>query len=168
MKKNIKQKIVKQEAIYDCKIIGENLKVFLNFIKILKKEKLITGNNFLYCIEQLEIFNSSLSKFNYFFLGDKTPNINNISINKKYVNETIDEKEILQKKMNILIKYSKNKNLKKSKKLSIEILNYTKILFNKRIGNILDELQNEERYKIVPLSNIFILIEELKNKIKIQ
>ena len=70
--------------------------------------------------------------------------------------------------MNILIKYSKNKNLKKSKKLSIEILNYTKILFNKRIGNILDELQNEERYKIVPLSNIFILIEELKNKIKIQ
>ena len=67
MKKNIKQKIVKQEAIYDCKIIGENLKVFLNFIKRLEKEKLITGNNFLYCIEQLEIFNSSLSKFNYFF-----------------------------------------------------------------------------------------------------
>lgn len=68
--------------------------------------------------------------------------------------------------MNILIKYSKNKNLKKSKKLSIEILNYTKILFNKRIGNILDELQNEERYEIVPLSNIFILIAEVKMMIQ--
>ena len=166
MKKNIKQKIVKQEAIYDCKIIGENLKVFLNFIKILKKEKLITGNNFLYCLEQLEIFNSSLSKFNYFFLGDKTPNINNISINKKYVNETVNEQTIMQKKINILIKYSKNKNLKKSKKLSIEILNYTKILFNKRIGNILDELENTDRYEIVSLSNIFILITKIKMMIQ--
>ena len=166
MKKNIKQKIIKQEAIYDCKIIGETSKVFLNFIKILKKEKLIANSDFLYCLEQLEIFDSSLSKFNYFFLGDKTPNINNIFVNKKYINEAINEENIIQRKMNILIKYSKNQNLKKSKKLSIEILNYTKILFNKRIGNILDELQNEERYEIVALSNIFILIEELKMKIQ--
>ena len=166
MKKNIKQKIIKQEAIYDCKLIGETLKILLNFLQILKKEKLITCADFLYCLEQIEIFGSNLSKFNYFFLGDKTPNINNIFVNKKYINETVNEKTIINKKINILIKYSKNKNLKKSKKLSIEILNYTKILFNKRIGNILDELQNEERYEIVSLSNIFILISELKMMIQ--
>ena len=166
MKKSIKQKIVNPEAIYDCKIIKETTEVFLNFLQILKKEKLITSNNFLYCLEQIEIFEYNCATFNNMFFGDKIPNINNISINKKYVNETIDEKEILQKKMNILIKYSKNKNLKKSKKLSIEILNYTKILFNKRIGNILDELQNEDRYSIVSLSNIFILIAEVKMMIQ--
>ena len=166
MKKNIKQKIIKQEAIYDCKIIGETSRMFLNFLQILKKEQLITSNNFLYCLEQLEIFNSSLSKFNYFFLGDKTPNINNISVNKKYVNETINEKKIIDKKLNILIKYSENKNLKKIKKLSAEILDYIKIIYNKRIGNLLDELTDEDRYEIVSLSNIFILIAELKAKIQ--
>lgn len=99
-------------------------------------------------------------------MGDKTPNINNISVNKKYVNETINEKKIIDKKLNILIKYSENKNLKKIKKLSAEILDYIKIIYNKRIGNILDELENEDRYEIVSLSNIFILIAELKMMIQ--
>ena len=169
MKKSIKQKIVNPEAIYDCKIIKETSTVFLSFLQILKKEKLITEGDFLYCLEQIEIFDSNLAKFNYFFLGDKTPNISNISVNAKYVNENINEKKFLQKKINILIKYLKNKNLKKSKNLAIEILDYIKILCNNRIGNLLDELENnEDRYRIVSLSNIFILIEELKNKIKIQ
>ena len=116
MKKSIKQKIATPEAIYDCVIIEETSKILLNFFQILKKEKLINDSNFLYCLEQIEIFNSNLLKFNYFFLGDKTPNINNISVNKKYVNETINEKKIIDKKLNILIKYSENKNLKKIKK----------------------------------------------------
>lgn len=166
MKKSIKQKIVNPEAIYDCKVIGETTKVFLNFLQILKKEKLITNNNFLYCLEQIEIFEYNCATFNNMFFGDKIPNISNISINKKHVNENINEKKILNKKLNILIKYSENKNLKKFKKLSAEILDYIKILYNKRIGNLLDELQNEERYEIVSLSNIFILISELKMMIQ--
>lgn len=81
----------------------------------------------------------------------------------------LTKKNFCKKKINILIKYLKNKNLKKSKNLAIEILDYIKILCNNRIGNLLDELENnEDRYRIVSLSNIFILIEELKNKIKIQ
>ena len=166
MKKSIKQKIVNPEAIYDCKIIGETSKVFLNFIKIIKKEKLITSNNFLYCLEQLEIFEYNCATFNNMFFGDKIPNISNISINKKHVNENINEKKIIDKKLNILIKYSVNKNFKKFKKISIEILDYLKMIYNKRIGNILDELENEDRYEIVSLSNIFILISELKMMIQ--
>jgi hypothetical protein len=166
MKKSIKQKIVNPEAIYDCKIIGETSKVFLNFIKIIKKEKLITSNNFLYCLEQLEIFEYNCATFNNMFFGDKIPNISNISINKKHINENINEKKIIDKKLNILIKYSENKNFKKFKKISIEILDYLKMIYNNKIGNILDELQNEERYEIVPLSNIFILISELKMMIQ--
>lgn len=68
--------------------------------------------------------------------------------------------------MNILMKYSKNKNLKKFKKISIEILDYLKMLYNKRIGNLLDELIDEDRYSIVSLSNIFILIAEVKMMIQ--
>lgn len=166
MKKSIKQKIATPEAIFDCVIIEETSKILLNFFQILKKEKLINDSNFLYCLEQIEIFNSNLLKFNYFFLGDKTPKISNISVNKKYVNETINEKKIIDKKLNILIKYSENKNLKKIKKLSAEILDYIKIIYNKRIGNLLDELTDEDRYEIVSLSNIFILIAELKAKIQ--
>ena len=162
MKKSIKQKIVNPEAIYDCKIIKETTEVFLNFLQILKKEKLITSNNFLYCLEQIEIFEYNCATFNNMFFGDKIPNISNISINKKHVNENIKEKEIIDKKLNILIKYSENKNFKKFKKISIEILDYLKMIYNNKIGNILDELKNEERYQIVALSNIFILISELK------
>jgi len=76
------------------------------------------------------------------------------------------KKKIIDKKLNILIKYSENKNLKKIKKLSAEILDYIKIIYNKRIGNLLDELTDEDRYEIVSLSNIFILIAELKAKIQ--
>ena len=36
------------------------------------------------------------------------------------------------------------------------------MIYNNKIGNILDELKNEERYQIGALSNIFILISELK------
>ena len=67
MKKSIKQKIATPEAIYDCVIIEETSKILLNFFQILKKEKLINDSNFLYCLEQIEIFNSNLLKFNYFF-----------------------------------------------------------------------------------------------------
>ena len=160
MKKSIKQKIVNPEAIYDCKIIKETTEVFLNFLQILKKEKLI------YCLEQIEIFEYNCATFNNMFFGDKIPNISNISINKKHVNENIKEKEIIDKKLNILIKYSENKNFKKFKKISIEILDYLKMIYNNKIGNILDELKNEERYQIVALSNIFILISELKMMIQ--
>lgn len=71
MKKSIKQKIATPEAIYDCVIIEETSKILLNFFQILKKEKLINDSNFLYCLEQIEIFNSNLLKFNYFFWGIK-------------------------------------------------------------------------------------------------
>ena len=162
MKKSIKPKIKKIEAIYDSKIITETSEIFLNFLKILKKETIITNDNFLYFLEQLNIFKYDLSRFNYLFFGTKNPNITNISINQRYINENIDEKKIIQKKLNILMKYSKNKNFKKFKKISIEILDYLKMLYNKRIGNLLDELENEDRYEIVSLSNIFILLEEIK------
>lgn len=162
MKKSIKPKIKKIEAIYDSKIITETSKIFLNFLQILKKQKAITYDNFLYCIEQIEIFDYNCSTFNYLFFGTKNPNITNSSINQRYINENIDEKKIIEKKLNILMKYSKNKNFKKFKKISIEILDYLKMIFNKRIGNILDELENEDRYEIVSLTNIFILLEEIK------
>lgn len=166
MKKSIKQKIVNPKAIYDCKIIKETSTVFLSFLQILKKEKLITEGDFLYCLEQIEIFEYNCATFNNMFFGDKIPNISNISINKKHVNENIKEKEIIDKKLNILIKYSENKNFKKFKKISIEILDYLKMLYNKRIGNLLDELIDEDRYSIVSLSNIFILIAEVKMMIQ--
>ena len=166
MKKSIKPKIKTPEAIYDSKIITETSEIFLNFLKILKKETIITDNNFLYFLEQLNIFEYDLSRFNYLFFGTKNPNITNISINQRYINENIDEKKIIQKKLNILMKYSKNKNFKKFKKISIEILDYLKMLYNKRIANLLDELENNERYEIVSLTNIFILLEEIKMMIQ--
>ena len=166
MKKSIKPKITKIESLYDSQIIAETTKVFINFLQILKKQKVITVDNFLYCIEKIEIFDYNCSKFNYIFFGTKNPNVTNISINQRYINENINEKEIMKKKMNILIKYSKNKNFKKFKKISIEILDYLKILYNKRIGNLLDELENNDRYSIVSLSNIFILIMKLKMMIQ--
>ena len=166
MKKSIKPKITKIESLYDSQIIAETTKVFINFLQILKKQKVITVDNFLYCIEQIEIFEYNCATFNNMFFGDKIPNISNISINKKHVNENIKEKEIIDKKMNILIKYSENKNFKKFKKILIEILDYLKMIYNNKIGNILDELKNEERYQIVALSNIFILISELKMMIQ--
>lgn len=166
MKKSIKPKITKIESLYDSQIIAETTKVFINFLQILKKQKVITVDNFLYCIEQIEIFEYNCATFNNMFFGDKIPNISNISINKKHVNENIKEKEIIDKKLNILIKYSENKNFKKFKKISIEILDYLKMIYNNKIGNILDELKNEERYQIVALSNIFILISELKMMIQ--
>lgn len=166
MKKSIKPKIKTPEAIYDSKIITETSEIFLNFLKILKKETIITDNNFLYFLEQLNIFEYDLSRFNYLFFGTKNSNINNNSINQRYINENIDEKKIIQKKLNILMKYSKNKNFKKFKKISIEILDYLKMIYNKRIGNLLEELKNEERYEIVSLSNIFILIVKLKMMIQ--
>ena len=122
----------------------------------------IRDGKFLYCLEQLEIFDYNLSTFNSLFLGTKKPNITNISINKRYINENINEKKIIQKKLNILMKYSENKNLKKFKKISIEILDYIKIIYNKRIGNILEELETQDKYEIVSLTNIFILLEEIK------
>lgn len=166
MKKSIKPKITKIESLYDSQIIAETTKVFINFLQILKKQKVITVDNFLYCIEQIEIFEYNCATFNNMFFGDKIPNISNISINKKHVNENIKEKEIIDKKLNILIKYSENKNFKKFKKILIEILDYLKMIYNNKIGNILDELKNEERYQIVALSNIFILISELKMMIQ--
>ena len=167
MKKSIKPKIKKIEAIYDSKIITETSEIFLNFLKILKKETIITDDNFLYFLEQLNIFEYDLSRFNYLFFGTKNPNItNNSSINQRCINENIDEKKIIQKKLNILIKYSKNKNFKKFKKISIEILDYLKMIYNKRIGNLLDELENTDRYEIVSLSNIFILITKIKMMIQ--
>lgn len=166
MKKSIKPKITKIESLYDSQIIAETTKVFINFLQILKKQKVITVDNFLYCIEQIEIFDYNCSKFNYIFFGTKNPNITNISINQRYINENIDEKKIIQKKLNILMKYSENKNFKKFKKISIEILDYLKMIYNNKIGNILDELIDEDRYSIVSLSNIFILIAEVKMMIQ--
>ena len=58
------------------------------------------------------------------------------------------------------------RDFKKFKKISIEILDYLKMLYNKRIGNLLDELIDEDRYSIVSLSNIFILIAEVKMMIQ--
>ena len=89
MKKSIKPKIKKIEAIYDSKIITETSEIFLNFLKILKKETIITDDNFLYFLEQLNIFEYDLSRFNYLFFGTKNPNITNISINQRYINENI-------------------------------------------------------------------------------
>ena len=40
------------------------------------------------------------------------------------------------------------------------------MIYNKRIGNLLDELENTDRYEIVSLSNIFILIVKLKMMIQ--
>lgn len=72
MKKNIKSKIAKPEALYDSQVIAETSKVLLSFLQILKKQKVITVDNFLYCIEQMEIFDYNCSTFNYFFWELKT------------------------------------------------------------------------------------------------
>ena len=38
-------------------------------------------------------------------------------------------------------------------------------IYNQNIGDLLDMIENEKKYEIVPLSDIFILIAELKDSI---
>ena len=68
MKKSIKQKIVKPEAIFDCVIIEETSKILLNFFQILKKEKLINDSNFLYGQFAFKVQHYSIIKYqNHYF-----------------------------------------------------------------------------------------------------
>lgn len=165
MKKNEKN-ITKPEAVYASGRIARTTKIFFNILEILKNKKVISFDNFLYGIERLEFFNSNLENFNYIIFGTKNPNIKDNIVKQKFVNKSAIEEKLLQQKLNILLKYFEKKNKIKFKKIAIEILDYIKKIYNQNIGDLLDMMDTEDRYEIVPLSNIFILISELKMMIQ--
>ena len=165
MKKNEKN-ITKPEAVYASQRIARTTKIFFNILEILKNKKVISFDNFLYGIENLEFFNSNHENFDFWFFGTKNPNIKDNIVKQKFVNKSAIEEKLLQQKLNILLKYFEKKNKIKFKKIAIEILDYIKKIYNQNIGDLLDMMDTEDRYEIVPLSNIFILISELKMMIQ--
>ena len=164
MKKNIKSKIAKPEAIYASQSITRTTQVLFNILEILKNKKLIQLTNFLYAIERLEFFNSNHENFKLFFFGTK--DLKNNTCKKQFVNNLLIEERLLQQKLNILLKYFNKKNQIKFKKIAIEILDYIKKIYNQNIGDLLDMMDTENRYEIVPLTDIFILIENIKTTIQ--
>ena len=163
MKKNIKSKIAKPEAVYASQSIKKTTQVFFNILEILKNKKVISFGTFLYGIEKLEFFNSNHENFNYIIFGTKNPKDN--IVKTKFINKSAIEERLLQQKLNILLKYFGKKNQIKFKKVAIEILDYMQKIYNQNIGDLLDMIENEKKYEIVPLSDIFILIAELKDSI---
>ena len=161
MKKN--EKNINQEAIYASQSIKKVTKIFFNILEILKNKKVISFANFLYGIEKLEFFYSNHENFNYIIFGTKNPKDN--IVKKNFVNKSAIEERLLQQKLNILLKYFEKKNQIKFKKMTIEILDYMQKIYNQNIGDLLDMIENEKKYEIVPLSDIFILIAELKDSI---
>ena len=164
MKKNIKV-ICKPEAIYDASIILETTDILFKLLEILNSKEIIQNNNFFYLILNLDSYNETFEEFNKTFFKTDHPKIKVHLLNKKeYISEVMVQKRLLQRKFEILLKYSKKNNTNELKKISIEILNFIKSIYNQKIENLRKEM--DDVYDIVPLTEIFIIIENIKTMIK--
>lgn len=164
MKKNIKV-ISKPEAIYDASIILETTDILFKLLEILNSKEIIQNNNFFYLILNLDSYNETFEEFNKTFFKTDHPKIKVHLLNKKeYISEVMVQKRLLQRKFEILLKYSKKNNTNELKKISIEILNFMKSIYNQKIENLRKEM--DDVYDIVPLTEIFIIIENIKTMIK--
>ena len=163
-KKNIKV-ICRPEAIYDASIILETTDILFKLLEILNSKEIIQNNNFFYLILNLDSYNEICEEFNKTFFKTDHPKIKVHLLNKKeYISEVMVQKRLLQRKFEILLKYSKKNNTNELKKISIEILNFAKSIYNQRIENLRKEM--DDVYDIVPLTEIFIIIENIKTMIK--
>ena len=165
MKKNIKV-ICRPEAIYDASIILETTDILFKLLEILNSKEIIPNSNFFYLILNLDSYNEICEEFNKTFFKTDHPEIKVHLLNKKeYISEVMVQKRLLQRKFEILLKYSKKNNaIDELKKISIEILNFAKSIYNQRIENLRKEM--DDVYDIVPLTEIFIIIENIKTMIK--
>ena len=162
--KNIKV-IFKPEAIYDASIILETTDILFKLLEILNSKEIIQNNNFFYFILNLDSYNEICEEFNKTFFKTDHPKIKVHLLNKKeYISEVMVQKRLLQRKFEILLKYSKKNNTNELKKISIEILSFMKSIYNKKIENLRKEM--DDVYDIVPLTEIFIIIENIKTMIK--
>ena len=164
-KKNIKV-ICRSEAIYDASIILETTDILFKLLEILNSKEIIPNSNFFYLILNLDSYNEICEEFNKTFFKTDHPKIKVHLLNKKeYISEVMVQKRLLQRKFEILLKYSKKNNaIDELKKISIEILNFAKLIYNQRIENLRKEM--DDVYDIVPLTEIFIIIENIKTMIK--
>ncbi len=166
--KNIKV-IFKPEAIYDASIILETTDILFKLLEILNSKEIIQNNNFFYLLLNLDSYNKICEEFNKTFFKTDHPKIKVHLLNKKeYISEAIVQKRLLQRKFEILLKYSKKNNaINELKKISIEILSFMKAIYNQKIENLRKEIKEiSDVYDIVPLTEIFIIIENIKTMIK--
>ena len=163
-KKNIKV-ICRTEAIYDASIILETTDILFKLLEILNSKEIIPNSNFFYLILNLDSYNEICEEFNKTFFKTDHPKIKVHLLNKKeYISEVIVQKRLLNRKFEVLVKYYKKNNANELKKISIEILNFAKSIYNQRIENLRKEM--DDVYDIVPLTEIFIIIENIKTMIK--
>lgn len=162
MKKN-KQNI-KPEAIYDASIILETTDILFKLLEILNSKEIIQNNNFFYLLLNLDAYNEICEEFNKTFFKIDHPKIKVHLLNKKeYISEAIVQKRLLNRKFEVLVKYSKKNNVNELKKISIEILEFMNSIYNQRIENLRREI--DDVYDIVPLTEIFIILEDTKKVI---
>lgn len=163
-KKNIRV-ISKPEAIYDASIILETTDILFKLLEILNSKEIIQNNNFFYLLLNLDSYNEICEEFNKTFFKTNHPKIKVHLLNKKeYISEAIVQKRLLQRKFEILLKYSKKNNaINELKKISIEILEFINSIYNQRIENLRREI--DDVYDIVPLTEIFIILEDTKKVI---
>ena len=163
MKKNIKV-ITKPEAIYDASIILETTDILFKLLEILNSKEIIENNNFFYLFLNLDSYNEICEEFNKTFFKTDHPKIKVHLLNKKeYISEAIVQKRLLNRKFEVLVKYSKKNNVNELKKISIEILEFMNSIYNQRIENLRREI--DDVYDIVPLTEIFIILEDTKKVI---
>ena len=163
MKKNIKV-ISKPEAIYDASIILETTDILFKLLEILNSKEIIQNNNFFYLFLNLDSYNEICEEFNKTFFKTDHPKIKVHLLNKKeYIYEAIVQKRLLNRKFEVLVKYSKKNNVNELKKISIEILEFMNSIYNQRIENLRREI--DDVYDIVPLTEIFIILEDTKKVI---
>ena len=163
MKKNIKV-ISKPEAIYDASIILETTDILFKLLEILNSKEIIQNNNFFYLFLNLDSYNEICEEFNKTFFKTDHPKIKVHLLNKKeYISEAIVQKRLLNRKFEVLVKYSKKNNVNELKKISIEILEFMNSIYNQRIENLRREI--DDVYDIVPLTEIFIILEDTKKGI---
>lgn len=162
-KKNIKV-ICKPEAIYDASIILETTDILFKLLEILNSKEIIQNNNFFYLLLNLDEYNEICEEFNKTFFKTDHPKIKVHLLNKKeYISEAIVQKRLLNRKFEVLVKYSKKNNVNELKKISIEILEFMNSIYNQRIENLRREI--DDVYDIVPLTEIFIILEDTKKVI---
>ena len=162
MKKN--KKNIKPEAIYDASIILETTDILFKLLEILNSKEIIQNNNFFYLLLNLDSYNEICEEFNKTFFKTNHPKIKVHLLNKKeYISEAIVQKRFLNRKFEVLVKYSKKNNANELKKISIEILEFMNSIYNQRIENLRREI--DDVYDIVPLTEIFIILEDTKKVI---
>lgn len=162
MKKN--KKNIKPEAIYDASIILETTDILFKLLEILNSKEIIQNNNFFYLFLNLDSYNEICEEFNKAFFKTNHPKIKVHLLNKKeYISEAIVQKRLLNRKFEVLVKYSKKNNANELKKISIEILEFMNSIYNQRIENLRREI--DDVYDIVPLTEIFIILEDTKKVI---